>query len=209
VSLKKFGLWKDLTFYFVLEAQADAVERASQVLGKLAESGEGAEANLTQLAEIREESDRLLHQFAGRLDSAFITPLDKEDLDAFSQTLDIVLGGIESAAFHCHQAAAHLDQHERGLAALVMKAGTHLHELAGLVRTSMKKHALEECLTAILTLKRTGDTRYRAAFTDLVSRTLDPRVMLLKKEACQQLDVILDRAATVATLARRLAIKYG
>jgi uncharacterized protein Yka (UPF0111/DUF47 family) len=209
MSLKKFGLWKDLTFYFVLEAQADAVDRASQLLSKLIDTPAQAEAQLAGLVELRAETDQLLHQFAGRLDSAFITPLDKEDLDCFSHTLEEVQSAIEAAAFHGQLAREHLDSHEKELAKLAATAGAHLHELAGLVRTSMKKQTLDSCLMALHALERKGDTLYRAALTDLVTRGVDPKILFLKKEACQHLDFTLDKSGAVATLGRRLAIKYG
>src|SRR5262245_55612569 len=96
-GLPLFGK-KNLTFYTLLEQQADAAHRAAQALYALANDFGGLAEYVSQLDRIEHEADELTHQMANKIDSTTVTPLDKKDLHALSSNLDDITDFIEAAA---------------------------------------------------------------------------------------------------------------
>lgn len=207
MALKTFGLWQDLTFYFVIEAQGDALQRAAGHLAELASAGT---APLEKLAAIRQETDHLLDQFIGRLDRAFITPLDKEDLDTASYSIDRIHRALESAAHYVAMAGGQLEPALRELIDTVGVAAAKVHDVAGLARTSMKREALDEPLAALLAKARSGEGAHRALMKAMLDASPDKvQRAMLAAECGRQLRTVLERCEEFALVMRRLAIKYG
>src|SRR5262249_20979320 len=90
---------RDERFFALFLKQVENISAASSLLL------EGAKAGNSQLAQIGEQikvletkGDEIAHEIFTRLNQTFITPLDPEDIQALSVSLDNVLDGIEDAA---------------------------------------------------------------------------------------------------------------
>src|SRR3989442_10510393 len=96
-------------FFALFLKQVENISEASRLM--LA----GARAGNSQLAEASEKikaletkGDEITHDIFTRLNQTFITPLDPEDIQALSVSLDNVLEGIDDVAHR--MAAYHLEQ---------------------------------------------------------------------------------------------------
>lgn len=86
------------TFYDLLDAQAHSAQKAAQQFYALTQDF-GHIADYTQgIKQIERDADDITHQLANKIDSTFVTPLDKEDLRALSGALDDITDLIEAAA---------------------------------------------------------------------------------------------------------------
>ena len=90
-------LGKDLSFYKLLEAQADAAYRAAEEFHALSRDFGKMATISTRIEAIEHEGDELTHELANKTAATFVTPLDKEDLQALSSGLDDITDLIEAA----------------------------------------------------------------------------------------------------------------
>lgn len=85
-------------FYFENFMKSTALSKAGAVY--LVECLENFDSNrieqmLEKMHEIEHSADKVKHEMIEALAKAFVTPVDREDLDMLSQTLDDVIDGIE------------------------------------------------------------------------------------------------------------------
>ena len=108
-----FGV--DLTFYDLLEQQANCAIRAAQAFHTYVKDFPGSVSALQSVKDIEHEADLITHQLANKVDSTFVTPLDKEDLHNLSNRLDDVTDfELSDLAEHAHTLVQHgTDHHVR------------------------------------------------------------------------------------------------
>ena len=111
-SLKKiFG--KDEMFFDLLEAGAEEAKASVALLSKYLHSPAGTVRNLDDFVQTRRKEKRIRHQITEALSKTFVTPIDREDIEALSfalyripkqvekivERLDIYPGHVPPAAF--------------------------------------------------------------------------------------------------------------
>lgn len=206
-----FGRKEDTTFHRLLEEQANAAVRASEafqiMIGDLASVAEHAR----KIKEIEHEGDTLRHQLANRVDSTFVTPLDKEDLNALSSRLDDVTDAIESASgrlalYQLYEPREDLP----ALAACLAEAVTATHETVAALRGLKGREALKEVFLRVHNAENAGDSRYRQALAELLNAPgADPILVLKWKEIYDRIEQAIDACEEVADLVEGVSIKYA
>ena len=208
--MRKYGLWKDLTFYFVLEAQADTAHRAAQELQALLEGGPQQLERAAAIEKLREEADQLTREFSKRLDSAFITPLDKEDLDALSTAFDEILTAIHEAAAHALLLPVALPARSKNTAGKMLVEITEaIYEGAGALREKRKKALLDETVAKLALLHRSARAIHRETLKELFGANLEHRELLLGNNFVARLETITDKCAAASGWIKRFAVKYA
>jgi uncharacterized protein Yka (UPF0111/DUF47 family) len=89
LTLKKlFG--KDETFFDLLEAGADEARASVELFGQYLQAldkGAGTGVSTDEFAQARRKEKRLRHQMTEQLGRTFVTPLEREDIEALSFAL--------------------------------------------------------------------------------------------------------------------------
>src|SRR5438045_5238431 len=88
----------DLSFYDLLNEQARLAQEAAQFLDRYVLDFPRAQEYLAKLEEIEHEGDRLTHSFINKVNTQFITPMDKEDMHGLTDRLDDIVDTIERIA---------------------------------------------------------------------------------------------------------------
>ena len=209
--MRKYGFWKDLTFYFLIEAYADVILRAAGEVQEISEDPAKTTEKIQALADLRKEADESFSQFLRRLDQAFITPLDKEDLVEILQKLEMILAAMERAAhglqFLAPQGTAH---HQAALTGKLQEAAQSAFELASSLRHGHKHQALDTHLTALHRIDQQSLRLHDAALKDLgVSAPLTPPAAVTCKEAYDRLLGVPEACVELARLVARMLVKYA
>lgn len=209
--MRKYGFWKDLTFYFLIESYADVVLRAAGELQTLREDPTRTGEKLQALADLRKEANEAQGQFLLRLNHAFITPFDKEDLLEIFQDMDMLLEAIERAARGLQLAVAEgSPEHLAALTVKLREAAQAAFELASSLRHGSKDQALPANIATLHRIKAAGNRLHDAALKDLVVNSrLSPQAALICKEAYDRLLAVLEKSAEFARLVARLLVKYA
>jgi hypothetical protein len=209
--LRRYGFWKDLTFYSLVEAYAGVVLRAAGEFRALSEHPAQTAEKLQALADLRKEADEAYGQFLQRLEHAFVTPLDKEDLLEIVQNMDTLLEAIERAAHGLQFFATEgPSEHLAALTTKLQEAVQAVFDLASSLRHGFKHQALPPNLAALYRIKKEGDILYDAALRDLEANSrLSSHGAVTCKEGVDRLLVVLEESAGLARLVARLLVKYA
>jgi len=206
------GFGKDTTFYDLLEAQAEAAIRAAREFVALSENFGQAEARTRRIKEIEHEADDLTHQLANKTDATFVTPLDKEDINALSGQLDDVTDAIEAASGRI--VLYRLTETRPDLAPLagcLLEATEATRAAVGVLRDLKGRETIRDILVRVHDAENQGDALYRQALADLFFATPNPDpLMIIKwKEVYDRIEIALDSCEDVSNVVESVAIKYA
>jgi predicted phosphate transport protein (TIGR00153 family) len=168
------------------------------------------ELKAKRLVEAEHVGDRLTHAIYSRLNSKFITPVDREDPHALAGHLDDVLDAMEAAAdmLVLHKVTKPLEaviEQVRPIDRTATATAEGLHNLRGL-----KHEPLRTYLITINDLENEGDRLDRHAMADLYAFTGEhpARYVLTWKDIVEQLEA-LDGLEHVAHTAESVIIKHA
>jgi uncharacterized protein Yka (UPF0111/DUF47 family) len=90
---------RDEKFFAMFLKQVENISAAASLMLEGARAGNSQLAKASeQIKALESKGDEITHDIFTRLNQTFITPLDPEDIQALSVSLDNVLDGIEDAA---------------------------------------------------------------------------------------------------------------
>src|SRR2546430_12629621 len=89
---------KEVRFFDYFEQQSRNIIQAAGVLQELIHSCADARAKAYAIKEVEPAGDQITHEIVKRLNTTFITPLDREDTHDLATRLDDVLDYLEAAA---------------------------------------------------------------------------------------------------------------
>jgi len=89
---------REARFFDLFEQQSQHILHAADLLHDLVHNFTDARVKLHAIKEVEHQGDQITHEIVRRLNTTFITPLDREDIHALASRLDDVLDYIEAAA---------------------------------------------------------------------------------------------------------------
>jgi predicted phosphate transport protein (TIGR00153 family) len=202
---------REESYFDLFDVVVDNVAHAAALLLDLVEDFVDPEMKAKRLVEAEHEGDRLTHAILSRLNSTFITPFDREDIQALAGQLDDVVDAIEAAAdmMVLHKVMEPLDavvEQARLIDRAARATADGLRNLRGL-----KQEPLRSYLIHINELENQGDRLYRRARADLYNFTGEhpARYVLMWKDIVEQLEEALDGFEQVAHTVETVIIKHA
>ena len=196
---------RDRTFFdLFIEAGQNTVKTAKlldEMMGTWPDSGDLAQ----QVVEAEHEGDRITHEIVQRLNSTFVTPIDREDIYGLATQMDDIVDFAEEAAdfLGLYKIEAPMEQAQALTKVLVaaceqLAAGLeHLPEFKDLDKYWIEIHRLEN----------EGDRISRDAVASLFSNGIDPMVVIRWKDMFAVLDEAIDATETAAQILEGIVIK--
>src|SRR3954465_13650917 len=89
---------KDSAFFDLFEEAASNVLRAAELLDEMLRSYPEQAQLARAILLCEQEGDRITYDIIQRLNSTFVTPIDREDIYALASALDDVVAFIEEAS---------------------------------------------------------------------------------------------------------------
>jgi predicted phosphate transport protein (TIGR00153 family) len=167
------------------------------------------ELKARRLQEREHTGDEVTHTIIRRLNTTFVTPIDREDIYALASALDDVMDLIEEAAdiFVLHAIEAPLPEMKAQTEVLVQAAAQT--EQAVLSLAKMDRDALEPYWVEINRLENEGDKMYRRAIADLFSGDHRAMDVLKWKEVIETLEEALDGLENAANIIESIVLKHA
>jgi predicted phosphate transport protein (TIGR00153 family) len=167
------------------------------------------ELKARRIQEREHDGDELTHTIIRRLNTTFITPIDREDIYALASALDDVLDYVEAAAdlFVLHAIEAPLPEMKAQVE--VLDLATEQTEQAVLALAKMDRERLEPYWVEINRLENEGDKLFRRAVADLFSGDHRAMDVLKWKEVIETLEEALDGCENVANIIESIVLKHA
>ncbi|CAN5541474.1 DUF47 family protein [soil metagenome] len=196
---------KDHQFFDLFEEAAANILRAAELLDEmLATYPEKAEL-AREIVLCEHEGDRITYDLVQRLNSTFVTPIDREDILALASGLDDIIDLTEEAADYLglYRIEAPMEQAER-LAHILREACRQVTEAMPRLRGFKDvSHFTNE----IHRLETEGDRVTREAVASLFDTGIDPMVVIRWKDIFERLEEAIDATESVANTLANIVVK--
>ncbi len=180
---------------------------AARKLNEMLRTYDDIDRRADELRSLEHRGDELSRDIWEKLNTSFVTPVDREDIVALIGALDDVLDLIDETAdtFALYRieapsrAAVDLSEIIVKQCEVIQEALARLHTFKDLDATSVEIHRLE----------KEGDQVTRDAVAHLFSDDLDAIQVIKWKDAYNLLEACTDRCDDVAKIIERIVVKHA
>lgn len=198
---------REESFYDLFVKDAEILVQAAQILEDIVANYEEVAPKARRLHDLEHEGDEVTHEIMRRLNTTFVTPLDREDIHGLATTLDDVLDHLDAAAD-----LLVLHNIERPLPEMKAQADL-LHRASTTTLEAMRSLPAFETLSGywveINRLENEGDRIYRQAIADLFSGDFKAMDVLKWKDIIDELEAAMDELEDVANTLEGIALKQA
>ena len=196
---------KDRVFFELFVEAAQNTLRASKLLRDMFAHWPEDTGLDRDILKAEQEGDRITHDIIRRLNTTFVTPIDREDIYGLATKLDDIVDYIEEAAdfLGLYKIEAPMDQ-AQALTEVLVKSCEQLYTaMQGL--SDFKD--LDRYWIEIHRLENDGDRISRDAVAALFADRIDPMVVIRWKDIFAVLERAIDSTETAAHILEGIVIK--
>ena len=199
---------RDENFFELFEQQAGHIVSASRVLEELTLDYPSAPAKVQQIRDLEHAGDALTHEMVRRLNTTFVTPIDREDIYALANRLDDVLDLIDAVADRL--ALYKIKVPTDGciaMAKIIVKTAEATDRAVHCLRTLpplYHKHAIE-----VNRLENEADRLLRDELASLFEGNTDPIEIIKWKELYETMESVTDRCEDVVNVIEGITLKMA
>jgi predicted phosphate transport protein (TIGR00153 family) len=196
---------RDRTFFdLFIEAGQNSV-RAAKLLDEMMHTWPESGDLLQKIVDAEQEGDRITHDIVKRLNSTFVTPIDREDIYGLATQMDDIVDFTEEAADYLglYKIEAPMVQAQALTKVLVASC----EQLAMGLENLPSFKDLDKYWIEIHRLENDGDRISRDAVASLFSNGIDPMVVIRWKDMFAVLEEAIDATETAAQIIEGIVIK--
>jgi predicted phosphate transport protein (TIGR00153 family) len=196
---------RDRTFFdLFIEAGQNSL-RAAQLLDEMMGGWPDTSGLSREILKAEQEGDRITHDIIRRLNSTFVTPIDREDIYALATQMDDIVDYTEEAAdfLGLYRIEAPMEQ-AQALTKVLVEA---CENLAAALERLRDFQGLEHYWIEIHRLENDGDRISRDAVASLFSNGIDPMMVIRWKDIFAVLENSIDATETAAQIIEGIVIK--
>jgi uncharacterized protein Yka (UPF0111/DUF47 family) len=196
---------KDDTFFDHFRQLAVHIGAAATLLRSIFENPTDSTRIAGEIKRVESDGDQIVHQINQRINTSFVTPLDREDIHLVAKRLDNVIDLINGAArrvvmFRVTETRAGSAE----MAGILERAGA---EILTAIADITKRQKMMEHGRTIKALEEEGDALYAKSVGALFDREL-PAIEVLKwKEIFDALEEAIDECEDVSNALESIAVK--
>ena len=195
-------------FFDLFEQQGSNIVAAARVLEELTLDYPEAKAKAQQIKDLEHAGDTLTHELVRRLNTTFITPIDREDIYALSSRLDDVLDLIDAVADRLllYKIAAPTEACV-SMAKIIVQAAEETDRAVHCLRRLSPlyhKHCIE-----VNRLENEADRLLRDELAALFDGQTDAIEVIKWKELYETLESVTDRCEDVVNVIEGIVLKMA
>lgn len=208
----RWFLPEDIGFWDYVADAGKAAHQSAELFAELTRAS-GRDQRVSLVERIREAEhagDRAMKDMSDKLDSTFVTPIDREDLYHLTGAIESVSDFIAATA---NQLTVHqmdtLPDGSLELADILVKATAQFGPAITGLRDGRHGDAVKAACRSLHYLEHEADVVFRLRLGDLFAREKDAITLIKHKEFLEGLENSVDRCASVATVMEAIVIKNG
>jgi hypothetical protein len=196
---------RDRTFFDLFIQAGQNTVHASRLLDRMMHSWPEEEGLSREILKAEQEGDRITHDIIQRLNSTFVTPIDREDIYGLATRMDDIVDYTEEAAdfLGLYKIEAPMEQAQSLTKVLVASC----EQLAMGLENLREFKDLDKYWIEIHRLENEGDRISRDAVASLFSNGIDPMVVIRWKDMFAVLEEAIDATETAAQILEGIVIK--
>jgi predicted phosphate transport protein (TIGR00153 family) len=196
---------KDRVFFDLFAEGGQNTLRTAKLLRDLLQQWPDEAGLATDILKAEQEGDRITHDIIRRLNTTFVTPIDREDIYGLATQMDDIVDYIEEVAdfMGLYSIEAPMDQ-AQALAEVLVKC---CEQLYGLLQNLRGFKDLDHYWIEIHRLENDGDRIYRDAVASLFADGVDPMVVIRWRDIFLRLERAIDATETSASVVEGIVVK--
>jgi uncharacterized protein len=196
-------------FFELFARSAQNLRETAELLKDLVEAYEDIDLKVRRIQDREHEGDEIAHEIFRRLNTSFITPMDREDIYRLATAVDDVVDAIEGVAdlFLLHGIDAPLPVMKLQVDVLV-RAARQTEEALDLLQ-KMDRDRLEPYWIEVNSLENEGDQIYRHAVAELFGGDHKAMDVLRWKEVIEGTEEAIDGLENVANIVETIVLKHA
>ena len=201
---------RDEKFFDQIEQLSTLTKSSAELLSDLVGRFPEFEGLPDQLAKAREDAAHVVQESLRRLDDAFITPLDREDImQLITDLYDVIKKIADVALRFCLYGLKELHPNLRFQSNTLRKVATVLAGVTGKLRDEKKLKELGPQLDEIYALEKQASANRDQFLSELFKGFPDPLEVMKKKELHDLLESAIWNCENVARTLGRVLLKNG
>ena len=193
---------KDVKFFDLFVADGENLQAAATKLRDLIETFDDLDARIAEIQLLEKRGDDIDREINQRLEDAFVTPFDREDIHDLTIQLDDVVDGIQSVAET--MAIYGIDRPTEEAQQLAQILADQADCLVSALRKLDGLKDLDADLTRVHDLEHEADTLSRAAVARLFREGTDPLYVIKWRDLYRELENAIDAAEDAAEAIERM-----
>lgn len=196
---------QDARFYELFETDADNLSEAASQLAEMVDKFDRLDQRVIAIQALEKRGDGIDREITRRLENAFVTPFDREDIHLLSSRLDDVVDFVQAIAETLVVYDVRQPTEEcRRLAHILAEQGT---ELAIALRDLRSRKGVVGHLERVHDLEHEADGLSRAAVARLFKEQTDPLDVIKWRDLYRELENGIDAAEDAAEAVERMLHK--
>lgn len=201
---------RERLFYTDFQKMIDTIYEAAKKLEELLENYTNTEVRINEITELEHSCDILCHQAIERINGAFITPIDREDIYLIDKSLDDIMDHIEETAARFSIYNIKVIKPEAVVFAKVITASiVHLQRLIELMPLGKAAKEMQAEIIEVNRLENQGDTIYRQQLTNLFANEQNAVELLAWSSVYESLETALDACEDIASIIEGVLMKHA
>jgi uncharacterized protein len=204
-SLSQLFAPKEREFFDLFEEAGANIVRAAELLERMLTRWPDHGELSRDIVVCEQEGDRITHDIIQRLNSTFVTPIDREDIYALASSLDDIVDFVEEVSDYLglYRIEAPMEQAQQ-MARILHEAARQLHGAMPRLRSfdDIRHFTIE-----VNRLENDGDRVVREAIASLFERGIDPMMVIRWKDIFERLEDAIDATEKTANILEGIVIK--
>ena len=196
-------------FYDLLEASAAEAQNSVQLLGSLLRHADTV-PNLGDFTETRRKDKRITEEITEQLCKTFVTPLEREDIEALAVALYKIPKTIEK--FSEKYACCRPQLQKVGFGpqlAIIEQSTAAVGRMVGKLRKGMDIETMRDENVRLHLLEGEADKLILELVRDLYSGTHEPLKVIIMLDLYETLEKVIDRCRDAGHVIFQIVLKYS
>jgi predicted phosphate transport protein (TIGR00153 family) len=204
-----FGLLpREDAFFDLFERSAANVHEAAKALVELTTKWDHVEDRVRRIKDLEHAGDQITHDTIEKLNTSFITPIDRQDIHELICRLDDILDMTDTAVHRMQLYGVKTPTEDcKKLAVCLAHATGAIVEVMPLLRDMKNAPKIREKVVAIHTQENAGDQIFSHGLAGLFRSEPDAREILKWKDILQEIETATDRCEDVANILDSIVLK--
>lgn len=193
---------RDARFHQLFVAEGENLLEAARRLVEMLEAYDRVEERVAEIQVLEHRGDEIDREIARRLEAAFVTPFDREDIHELTSRIDDVLDGIQSVAeIFVIYGIERPTEEARRMAAILAAAAAQLLEA---IRKLDRLKNLDDHIVEVHRLENEADGLSRAAVGRLFKNGEHPLEVIKWRDVYREQEEAIDAAEDAAEVLERM-----
>jgi hypothetical protein len=211
ISLQRiFG--HDEKFYDLLESSAEESKHSTELLAAFVRNLKGvmSDQSLNELQQSRRKHKRMNQQITELLCKNFITPLEREDIQALSSALYKVAKNVEKIAERLLICPLHIDKDKFAEQVTLLEQATDIvSKMVHSLRKGAHGESIQDSHEELQAIEGDADKHMNERLRYLYTGNTDAKELILLKDIYELLEKVFDRCRDAGNVVFQIALKYS